>query len=81
MRGTKAMPRITEEQREVSRLYKEGAPASICTCGHTGDGANSQHTDGPFSAGHGFCKVTGCSCQRFRWERFRIPYINAVGVK
>jgi hypothetical protein len=76
------MPRITEEQREASRLYKEGAPASVCACGHTGDGAGSQHSSsGVFSTGHGACTVPGCSCERFRWERFRIPYINAVGVK
>ena len=72
---------ITEEQRERSREYKERRPASICQCGHTGDGANSEHHDAAFAPGHNYCRVPGCSCTRFRWERFRIPYMRAAGVK
>ena len=75
------MPRIIEEQRDRSRAYKETAPASVCGCGHTGDGANSQHLNSAVSAGHGACVVKGCSCVHFRWDRFRLPYIEAVGVK
>jgi len=77
---------ITEEQRERSRQYKETAPASVCVCGHTGDGARSQHLNsGPqeaiWGAGHGACIVPSCSCLKFRWDRFRIPYTEFLGVK
>jgi len=76
------MPTITEEQREWSREYKESHPASICTCGHTGDGAGSMHSNsGVFSPGHGACMAQRCACLRFRWDRFRIPYMRAAGVK
>ena len=54
-------------------------PKSICACGHTGDGPNSQHiTDGESlgslpadddpNQGHGAC--TGCDCQKFIWKGF-----------
>jgi len=73
---------ITEDQRERSREYKERHPASICACGHTGDGEGSQHSSsGVWSAGHGACVVERCACLRFRWDRFRIPYKEIVGVK
>jgi hypothetical protein len=75
------MPTITEDQREASRIYKEHHPASVCVCGHTGDGMNSHHGMGPVSPGHGPCRVEGCACVHFRWERFRIPYKQATGVK
>jgi hypothetical protein len=75
------MPTITEEQQEKSREYKEHHPASICACGHTGDGMHGEHGGGMFAPGHGACLVPGCSCFRFRWERFRIPYMRAAGVK
>jgi len=76
------MPTITDEQREASRIYKENHPASICECGHTGDGMNSHHgMDSPLSPGHGPCRVDGCSCGRFRWSRFRIPYMKATGAR
>ena len=41
-------------------------PKSICACGHTGDGGNSQHLDG-LQRGHGRCKVDGCNCAQFTW--------------
>jgi hypothetical protein len=76
------MPTITEEQQERSREYKECHPASICACGHTGDGMYSQHSNhGAAQDGHGACIAEGCACLRFRWERFRIPYMRAAGVK
>jgi hypothetical protein len=76
------MPTITEEQRERSREYKERHPASICACGHTGDGERSQHSNsGLVAPGHGACIAQGCSCLQFRWDRFRIPYMTATGVK
>ena len=44
-------------------------PRSICTCGHTGDGPNSQH-DNTFIPGSGKCLVDGCGCNRFTWKNF-----------
>ena len=74
--------RITEGQRLASMAYKTSRPASICTCGHTGDGAGSMHSDsGLLAPGHGVCVAPGCACLRFRWDRFRIPYMKAAGVK
>jgi hypothetical protein len=76
------MPTITEEQQERSRFYKESHPASICACGHTGDGAGSMHSDsGLLAPGHGACVAPRCSCLQFRWDRFRMTYADAVGVK
>lgn len=76
------MPTITEEQRERSREYKENHPASICACGHTGDGEGSEHSSsGVWSAGHGACTVDWCPCLRFRWMAFTDDYRNTVGVK
>ena len=39
-------------------------PKSMCGCGHTGDGMDSQHDD-RYSAGHGACKK--CTCKQFSW--------------
>jgi hypothetical protein len=76
------MPTITEEQREQSRAYAMTKPKSICQCGHTGDGEGSQHSSsGVWSAGHGACVVPGCSCLRFRWERFREAYRTTMGLR
>jgi len=75
------MPTITDEQREKSRIYKESAPASVCVCGHTGDGIGSAHLDTAFAPGHAECTVPGCACLRFRWDRFRIPYMEKVGIR
>lgn len=43
---------------------------SVCRCGHTGDGPDSQHADEPLEDGHGACNVEGCSCERFVWARW-----------
>lgn len=60
------------EQKEfwegVNRL-KEGG-ASVCTCGHLGDGPNSQHHD-TLAHGHGGCKVKGCKCGKFTWAGWK----------
>lgn len=64
-------------------------PKSLCTCGHSGDGADSCHTgivlDGTDfelkgntkivlpDDGHGRCEVVGCKCERFRWARWFPP--------
>ena len=49
-------------------------PKSICTCGHTGDGGNSEHDDAALGSlgapGHGKCKVPGCTCQHFQWKEW-----------
>ncbi len=39
-------------------------PASVCDCGHTGDGGNSQHQD-TLQKGHGACLE--CDCAQFSW--------------
>lgn len=57
-------------------------PKSYCKCGHLGDGDNSDHiisTDrfGRVTAqGHGPCKVAGCSCSKFAWDKFTEPFMN-----
>lgn len=43
-------------------------PCSMCACGHTGDGGNSQHETGGFQQGHGACTVDGCHCIQFTWD-------------
>lgn len=48
-------------------------PKSICQCGHTGDGENSEH--GPTVAqGHGRCNVPGCLCAHFRWKAYTLAF-------
>lgn len=59
--------------RETFKSIRRGGPASICTCGHTGDGARSQHLDGweyadGVEEGHGKCAVDGCACEHFHWS-------------
>jgi len=44
-------------------------PKSICRCGHTGDGDNSEHTD-VGQPGHGGCRIHGCRCDCFVWNGF-----------
>ena len=41
---------------------------SICRCGHTGDGPNSEH-DARYAEGHGPC--LRCDCPQFTWARYR----------
>ena len=59
---------LEEQWRPLQELLK-GKPKSICTCGHTGDGPNSQHAD-RYGIGHGACTVEGCNCKQFTWDRF-----------
>lgn len=42
-------------------------PKSVCLCGHTGDGMESQHED-TMSPGHGPCKL--CECRKFTWAKY-----------
>lgn len=55
----------TGETRKV--MPSELGPMSVCTCGHTGDGRNSQHYD-TVALGHGACKI--CTCKKFTWSRW-----------
>lgn len=47
-------------------------PKSVCRCGHTGDGQNSDHeaTVQGLGQGHGACRVSGCGCDKFSWKGF-----------
>lgn len=51
-------------------------PKSLCTCGHSGDGPDSQHAGvnvgGASAEGHGACKIAGCSCVKFTWFAFTL---------
>jgi len=40
-------------------------PKSMCRCGHTGDGPNSEHANA-IALGHGAC--TQCNCVQFTWQ-------------
>jgi hypothetical protein len=51
---------------KAAQWYSERAPKSICKCGHTGDGANSQHA-GELARGHGSCLAPDCKCEKFSW--------------
>ena len=46
--------------------YSERAPKSVCRCGHTGDGGNSEH-GGLIAKGHGKCLAKECRCEKFTW--------------
>lgn len=66
---------LTKEQwAEFNARFREGG-RSVCSCGHLGDGEDSQHLGTgipPFvSGGHGACTVPGCECQRFTWVRWK----------
>lgn len=50
--------------------FSEDNPMSICSCGHTGDGGNSQHARGGFQQGHGACNEAGCNCKQFTWVKW-----------
>lgn len=51
----------------TTELTSYKGPKSMCICGHTGDGDDSEHAD-TFSYGHGFCKVPACLCRQFTWK-------------
>ena len=50
-------------------------PKSLCTCGHLGDGKDSDHGG---ILGHGRCNVPGCSCAKFTWARFTNVFQEAI---
>jgi len=53
-------------------------PKSICQCGHSGDGPDSDHATDKgmmnLAPGHSRCTVPGCDCQRFTWAGFSPEY-------
>lgn len=57
-------------------------PKSICTCGHTGDGENSEHHIlNDMILGEGHCDVPNCPCERFTWARFTKKYQNFLNTR
>jgi len=60
--------------------YMQIYPMSNCTCGHTGDGANSQHED-LMPGGHGQCKIPDCNCKRFTWASWTKPTKIALNLR
>lgn len=60
------------------------APKSLCGCGHSGDGPDSDHRDdyGPdVSPGHGRCLVKGCGCTKFSWLTWTPAFKAAAGMR
>lgn len=61
-------------------------PKSICTCGHTGDGEESEHyglmlidstsKGSGIQYGMGICSITGCQCEKFVLNRPTKKYLN-----
>lgn len=53
-------------------------PRSLCMCGHTGDGIDSEHSTliGSTEDGTGDCLVNGCDCVRFTWKQFTKKFEN-----
>ena len=66
------MARLTKVQK-LKQKYSARAPAAICICAHTGDGANGQH-ENTVALGHGKCTAEGCCCMRFSWFRWTKEY-------
>jgi hypothetical protein len=55
-----------DRKQAFSIAYGQRIARSLCTCGHSGDGAKSQHRN-TVQLGHGACKVKGCACEKFSW--------------
>ena len=73
----KSNPSSKDPRRKAIDSTSIDGGASICSCGHTGDGPRSEHKDmGPIE-GHGACKT--CACPRFSWARFK-PGLDLKGV-
>lgn len=68
--------RLAKEQ-EVSMRYQ--GPRSICKCGHTGDGVDSEHDSiiheevSEWEPGCGECNI--CGCRGFKWVAFTDEFI------
>ena len=62
---------LTPKLRD-SMTWSSINPKSVCRCGHTGDGARSQHTG---FGGHGSCIFDGGSCcDQFSWAGWTREY-------
>lgn len=69
---------------EKAKKFAVEHPKSDCTCGHTGDGANSQHEGVGIAGdgvGHGSCKVSVCNCRKFVWFKFTDAFKKAMGIQ
>lgn len=66
MNATKLPKRI-----RLKMEFSAQAPASVCICGHSGDGHGSDHRGG---IGHGYCSRVGCCCQKFSWQGWTRQY-------
>ena len=65
---------------KLSQEYAKHLPLSICTCGHTGDGANSNHVD-LLQDGSGSCRVPSCPCRQFTWAKWTGRAETLLGLK
>jgi len=59
--------------QRLARTWR--GPASICTCGHLGDGSDSGHED-LLQKGHGACHE--CGCQHFVWKAYTEKFKQAL---
>jgi hypothetical protein len=68
-------------QEKKAATFAQSSPKSICKCGHTGDGSNSEHTEGEqgVAPGHGHCLVNRCKCSKFTWAKFTKTFVNYMG--
>jgi hypothetical protein len=80
----KEMAMKTKEAKMPARLrdsiaYSAMNPKSVCTCGHTGDGAGSQHLG---FGGHGSCIFDGgACCGQFSWKGWTLEYRQFMAEK
>lgn len=65
---------MMDRKMAFSMAYGERLPRSLCVCGHSGDGAHSQHKD-TVQGGHGKCKVKGCACDKFTWIAYTDMFV------
>lgn len=75
--------RLTEEQQRrlgAKRRLAESwrGPKSVCSCGHDGDGTDTDHAKSGLAPGHGMCLVPGCPCRKFRWKKHTSTYLAAL---
>lgn len=67
---TAQLPKRMRDAMTFSALQ----PKSVCRCGHTGDGARSQHTG---FGGHGSCIFDGgACCDQFSWKGWTNEYVR-----
>lgn len=70
---------VMPKRIQDSMIYSASVPKSICTCGHTGDGARSQHTG---FGGHGSCIFgDACGCGQFSWKGWTREYKRFMAEK